>query len=264
MKFARVGDLTIHYADEGPRARDAVVFVNSLGSDLRIWDDVAPAIAERHRVIRYDTRGHGLSSAGPGEARMDDFVADLEGLLDALAVERVTLIGLSIGGMIAQLFHVSHPARLASLVLCCTAHRIGTAESWAARIETVRAGGIAAVADVTMERWFTANFRASRTAELEGARNMLTRTPLAGYIAGCAALRDADLTEAAKAIAVPTTCVAGREDGSTPVDLVRALAELVPGAAFQVIDQAAHIPCVEQPQAMVRLLEQHLQEAGHG
>jgi len=264
MKFCRVGDLTLHYADEGPRTRDAVVFINSLGSDLRIWDEVVPTIAARYRVIRYDKRGHGLSSIGPGEARMEDFVADLAGLLDALGVEKATLVGLSIGGMIAQLFHARHPDRLASLVLCGTAHRIGTAESWAARIETVRADGIAAVADVTMERWFTAGFRSTRTAELEGCRTMLTRTPLTGYIAGCAALRDADLTEAARAITVPTTCIVGRDDGSTPVDLVRSLADLVPGSAFHVIDQAAHIPCVEQPEAMVRLIEQHLHEAARG
>jgi 3-oxoadipate enol-lactonase len=264
MKFCRVGDLSLHYADEGPRTPDAVVLVNSLGSDLRIWDEVAPAIAAHHRVIRFDKRGHGLSSVGPAEARMEDFVADLAGLLDALAIDRVTLVGLSIGGMIAQLFHARHPARLASLVLCGTAHRIGTAESWAARIETVCADGIAAVADATMERWFTSKFRATRRAELEGCRNMLIRTPLAGYIAGCAALRDADLTEVARAIAVPTTCIVGRDDGATPVDLVRSLADLVPSAAFHVLDQAAHIPCVEQPEAMVRLIEQHLREAGHG
>ncbi|MFC7395735.1 3-oxoadipate enol-lactonase [Chelatococcus sp. GCM10030263] len=264
MKFCRVGDLTLHYADEGPRKPDAVVFINSLGSDLRIWDEVAPAIAKHHRVIRYDKRGHGLSSVGPGEARMDDFVADLAGLLNALGVEKVTLVGLSIGGIIAQLFHARHPDRLLSLVLCGTAHRIGSAEGWAGRIETVRAEGIAAVADVTMERWFTANFRASRPAELEGCRNMLTRTPLKGYIAGCAALRDADLSEAAKAITVPTTCIVGRDDSSTPVDLVRSLADLVRGSAFHVVDQAAHIPCVEQPEIMVRLIEQHLHEAARG
>jgi 3-oxoadipate enol-lactonase len=264
MKFCRIGDVTLHYADEGPRTRDAVVFVNSLGSDLRIWDEVAPAVADHRRVIRFDKRGHGLSSVGAGEARMEDFVADLVGLLDALGVETVTLVGLSIGGMIAQLFHARHPDRLASLILCGTAHRIGTAESWAARIETVRTDGIVAVADVTMERWFTANFRATRRAELEGCRNMLIRTPLGGYIAGCAALRDADLTEAAKAITVPTTCIVGRDDSSTPVGLVRSLADLVRGSAFHVVDQAAHIPCVEQPEAMVRLIERHLREAGHG
>lgn len=238
------------------------MFSNSLGSDFRIWEGVAPAFLDRFRVILYDKRGHGLSDAPPSPYSMDDHANDLLALLDALGVEKAALVGLSVGGMIAQRVAVKAPERVRALVLCGAATRIGTPEMWAERIGIVQASGIEAIAEHILERWFTASFRETRGADYAGWRNMLVRTPVQGYVGACASIRDADLTHDAAHIKVPTLCVVGEMDGSTPPDLVRNTAELIPGARFEVLENAAHIACIEQPAALASVILHHLEEAG--
>ena len=260
MAFMRANGVVVHYADEGPRAGQAIVFVNSLGTDFRIWDEVIRPLAQNARIMRYDKRGHGLSELRPAPASISDFATDLAALLDRLEARRATIVGLSIGGMIAQELHRLRPDLVASLVLCDTGHRIGTPEFWSARLGAVEAGGIEAIADGIMERWFTKNYREKQSDALVGWRAMLTRTPKTGYLAACGAIRDADLTEHAKTMRVPTLCVVGDEDGSTPVALVRELAGLIPSARFEIIAGAGHIPCVEQPEVLRGLIEAHLKD----
>ena len=257
MAFVRANGGVIHFADEGPRAAQPIVFINSLGTDFRIWDEVAEPLTENGRVIRYDKRGHGLSELSAGPAVMADYATDLAALLDGLEAPAAIVVGLSIGGMIAQELYRLRPDLVAALVLCDTAHRIGTLEFWAARIGAVEAGGLESIADGVMERWFTRSFRENRPAQLAGWRAMMTRTPQAGYLTACGALRNADLTDAARLIRVPTLCVVGEEDGSTPVALVRELSNLIPGAKFEIIAGAGHIPCVEQPDRLRGLIEAH-------
>ena len=257
MAFARANGGVAHFADEGPRNARPIVFGNSLGTDFRIWDEVARPLAQFARVVRYDKRGHGLSELRPESAAIADFARDLAALLDALEVPAATIVGLSIGGMIAQELYRQRPDLVASLVLCDTAHRIGTPDFWSARIGAIEAGGLDAIADGVMQRWFTAGYRETHADAVTGWRAMLTRTPRAGYLTACAAIRDADLTRHAKAIRVPTLCVVGDQDGSTPVDLVRELAGLIPGAKFEIIADAGHIPCIEQPSVLRGLVEAH-------
>jgi 3-oxoadipate enol-lactonase len=261
MAFVRANGGVIHYSDEGPRAAQPIVFINSLGTDFRIWDEVVAPLAQEARIIRHDKRGHGLSELRAGAAVIADYAADLAALLDHLDAPAATIVGLSIGGMIAQELYRLHPDRVAALVLCDTAHRIGTLEFWAARIGAVQTDGLEAIADGVMQRWFSQDFRANRRDELTGWRAMMTRTPQAGYLAACGALRDADLTQAAKLIGAPTLCVVGDEDGSTPVALVRELSQLIPGAKFEIIAGAGHIPCVEKPDVLRGLIEAHRREA---
>ncbi|AMJ60285.1 3-oxoadipate enol-lactonase [Bosea sp. PAMC 26642] len=247
-----------HYRDDGARGGDAIVFINSLGTDLRVWDAVAPAYQNNHRVIRYDKRGHGLSGLGPDEATIDQFAGDLDELLGELAVERATIVGLSIGGLIALGLYARSPQRVRSLFFADTAHRIGDANTWNSRIATVLADGLDTIADPILERWFTPGFRKRSPVELAGWRNMLVRTPARGYATACAAIRDADFTETARRVAVPATCVVGDQDGSTPVTLVEAFAGLVPQAHFSIIADAGHLPGVEQPAAFIGELNAHL------
>jgi 3-oxoadipate enol-lactonase len=260
MAFARTNGGVIHYADEGPRAAQPIVFANSLGTDFRIWDEVAKPLAQDARVIRHDKRGHGLSELRPDTAAIADFATDLAALLDGLQVRNATIVGLSIGGMIAQELYRLRPDLVSSLVLCDTAHRIGTPEFWAARLGAVEAGGLEAIADGVMQRWFTQSYHNNRPDDLAGWRAMLTRTPQAGYLGACRAIRDADLTLGAKAIRAPTLCVVGDQDGSTPVELVRELFRLIPAAKFEIVAGAGHIPCIEQPEALRGLIEAHLKE----
>ena len=261
MSFIRANGGVVHYRDEGPRAGPPIVLVNALGSDLRIWDEVAARLAGDFRVVRYDKRGHGLSEAGPDRADMADYAQDLAGLLDALGVARATVVGLSIGGLVAQELYRQSPERFAGLVLSDTAAKIGDDASWDARIAAIEAGGVEAVADGVMERWFTAGFRARRRDELTGWRTMLVRSPKQGYLAACGALKRADLRPFAGTIAVPTLCLAGDEDGSTPVALVRETAAMIPGAGFEIIAGAGHIPGIEQPEATAGWLARHARRA---
>ena len=151
-----------------------------------------------------------------------------------------------------------------ALVLCDTAHKIGTAELWDARIAAVERDGIESIADNVMERWFTPAFRRPENTAYHGYWNMLVRQPAVGYAATCAAIRDADFTEAAARIKVPTLCVVGDQDGSTPPDVVLATAKLIPRARYEVIAGAGHIPCVEQPEALAAILRAFIEPLTNG
>ena len=262
MAFIRANGIVLHHQVLGPQDGLPLVFINSLGSDIRIWQEVAPAFLDRCRVVLYDLRGHGLSDAPPAPYTMDDHTDDLLALLDRLRIESAALVGLSVGGMIAQRAAVRVPRRVRAIALCCTAARIGTAESWGERIAAVERGGVESVVEAVLQRWFTPLFRETRPDECAGWRNMLVRTPAHGYAGTCAAIRDADLTADAARIQAPTLCVAGDQDGSTPPELVRGTAGLIPGARFELIESAGHIPCVEQPAVLARLIDHHLREAG--
>jgi len=260
MQFANVNDGVTCFADEGPRSAPAVVFINSLGTDFRIWDDVARPLTGRYRVVRSDKRGHGLSEFRTGPATMADFATDLAALLDRLPIARAHVVGLSIGGLIAQELYRVRQDLVASLILSDTAHRIGTLESWNTRISTVEIGGIEAIANGIMQVWFSRDYHARCPSAVAGWRAMLTRTPLDGYVMACRAIRDADLTEHAKKIKVPTLCIVGDEDGSTPVALVRELSTLIPGAKFEVVIGAGHLPCIEKPDVLCGLIDAHVRE----
>ncbi|WP_309570295.1 3-oxoadipate enol-lactonase [Deinococcus sp.] len=232
-----------------PSAR-TVVFLNSLGSDGRIWDDVAADLHREYATVQYDKRGHGLSDAPPAPYTIRDHTDDLAGLLDALGIDRAVLVGVSVGGLIAQDFASAYPLRVEGLVLCDTGAKIGTAELWNPRIEAAQSGKLAGIAPTVLGRWFTPAFFEARPAEARGYLNMLARTTPDGYAGTCAALRDTDLRQQTAALKVPTVVLCGAEDQSTPPDLNRELAGLL-GADLHLIPGAAHLPSVEQPQAVI-------------
>jgi 3-oxoadipate enol-lactonase len=254
MRAIDLGGLTTHVAEDGDPAGLPVVFANSLGTDLRVWDRLLPHLPPGLRLIRYDMRGHGLTGAPEGDYFMGDLVADAARLIERLDARGAVLVGLSIGGVVAQGLAAERPDLLRAAVLSNTAAKIGTEASWRERMRAVRAGGIAAIADAVLEKWFTRAFRAERPEELALWRHMLTRTPVQGYLGCCAALAGTDLRESTPRLRLPVLAVAGSEDGSTPPDLVRETAESIPGAQFELVRGAGHIPCVEQPEALARLI----------
>ncbi|NGN42342.1 3-oxoadipate enol-lactonase [Mesorhizobium sp. CGMCC 1.15528] len=265
MQFIEIGGVTLHYQlIGGPADKPVIVFANSLGTDFRIWRDVIIRLAGDFPIVTYDKRGHGLSDVGAAPYSIDDHVDDLAGLLDHLKVKNAIICGLSVGGLIAQGLYARRPDLVRALALCDTAHKIGTADSWNTRIATVESKGIEVLVEPVMKLWFTPAFHKDRKDELTGYSNMLMRQPVAGYTGTCAALRDADYTQAAKAIAVPTLCVVGDQDGSTPPDLVRSMADLIPGSRFEIIAGAGHIPCVEQPEALVDLIRGFIADLSSG
>lgn len=255
MQFARINDITIHYQVIGAaNDKPVLVFANSLGTDFRIWRDVIVRFAGDFAMVLYDKRGHGLSDVGDMPYSMDLHVADLAGLLDLLSVKQAVICGLSVGGLIAQGLYAARPDLVRALALCDTAPKIGTADLWDTRIAAIEENGIAGITDGILERWFTPAFRRPENNAYHGYRNMLIRQPVTGYAGTCAAIRDADFTEAAKRIAVPTICIVGDQDGSTPPDVVLSMARLIPDARYEVIRDAGHIPCVEQPEALTAVL----------
>ena len=261
MEIADLGDVQLHYRVDGPEDGAPVVFANSLGTDLRLWDPILPYLPDGLRIIRYDKRGHGLSSCPAAPYSMGALVSDVERLLDLLKVRDCLFVGLSIGGMIAQGLAVKRLDIVRAMVLSNTAAKIGTKEMWDARIAAVTSDGIEALADPVMERWFSKSFRA--TPELHLWRTMLVRQPDAGY-AGCsAAISGTDFYTSTSGLRLPILGIAGSEDGSTPPDLVRETVDLVPGSMFHLIRGAGHLPCVEKPQDYAQVLTDFMRDTGH-
>ena len=265
MQFVQTEAGSIHVSDQGPKDADAVVFSNSLGTDLRVWDKIVALMPAGLRIVRYDKRGHGLSDCPPrGTWGMGDHVADAAAVMDALGVKDAVFVGLSIGGMIAQGLAAERPELVRGMVLCDTAAKIGSPEMWEDRIQAIEAGGVAALQDAILERWFTKAFREGQAGEFALWRNMLVRTTLDGYVGSCAAIRDTDLRESTARLRIPTLAICGDQDGATPPDLVRETAETIPGATFELIRGAGHIPGVEQPEMTATAIQAFMKRIGHG
>lgn len=255
MQFAKINDVTLHYqVISAPEDKPTMVFSNSLGTDFRIWRDVIVRMVGEVSIVTYDKRGHGLSDLGESQT-MDDHVNDLAGLLDHLGIQHGIICGLSVGGLIAQGLYHSRPDLVGALILCNTGMKIGSDELWNMRIEAIEAKGIAGIIDDIMPRWFTKGFRDEYAVEVEGYENMVTRIPQQGYSGTCAAIRDTDFSELAKNIKVPTICVAGDQDGSTPPELVKKMAHTIPNAFYEEIKDCAHIPTVEQPEYLSEVIK---------
>ena len=262
MLALELDDVTLNYRLDGDAGGRPVVFANSLGTDLRLWDKVLPLLPEGLRVIRYDKRGHGLSSCPPAPYSMGALVRDLERLLDHLEVRDCLLVGLSIGGMIAQGLAVKRPDQVGAVVLSNTGAKIGTHQIWQDRIDGVTKGGIESLADAVMERWFSRAFRA--TPELALWRNMLTRTPDEGYVGCSAGIQGTDFYTPTSGLTLPTLGIAGSEDGATPPDLVRETVDLIAGSRFHLIRGAGHLPCVEAPEEYARVLTDFIEDTANG
>jgi 3-oxoadipate enol-lactonase len=222
-----------------------MVLSNSLGTDHSLWDFQVPAFSGERAVWRYDTRGHGDSDKPAGDYSIDRLGKDLVAIIDATGAGRVDLCGVSIGGMTALWVALHAPDRVRRLVLANTAARIGDVDMWSARINTVRSEGPGALADATMARWFTPEFRAARPEVVARFHSTIAQSDAAGYVGCCAALRDADLRALTPQVACPTLVVTGRHDPATPPAQGQWLAEQIRGAKVVELD-AAHLSNVER------------------
>ncbi len=261
MPIAPLSDINIHYREDGDPSGAPIVFANSLGTDMRMWDKIVADLPAGLRIIRYDMRGHGLSDCPKGPYTMGALVRDAEGLLDHLGVKNSLFVGLSIGGLVAQGLSVKRLDLVRAVVLSNTAAKIGTQSMWADRIEAATNGGIEALADATMDRWFPPAFQA--TPELSQWRNMLTRTPLEGFIGCMHAISGTDFYTPTSGLRLPAIAIAGSEDKATPPDLLRETIDLIPGSKFHLIRRAGHVPCIDQPKAYLQILTDFIAETGH-
>ncbi len=263
MAFVEINGTVLYYRVSGPKGAPALVFVNALGTDARIWDETLAAIRPKVQVLVYDMRGHGLSATPPPPYSIDDEIADLLALTDHLGLRSFGLVGLSIGGLVAQALAARHPDRVDSLVLCATGARIGTTQLWLDRIAAVDQNGLEEIGDTVIERWFSAKFRREKAADVCGWRNMLVRMDLVGYTASCAVLRDTDLVAELGRIVAPTLAIAGAGDVSTPPALVRETADRIGQSRVELIAGVGHLIPLEAPAMLARLLGSFLEEVGY-
>ena len=254
MELINCNGISIHYHWANPGNENTFVLINSLGTDFRIWDDVATALQPFGNVLRFDKRGHGLSDVVVDTRGLDDYAMDIITLLEKLSIHKCTIIGLSIGGMIAQQIAHKTSSLVEKLVLCDTRFKIGTRQFWDERIAAVKNGGLSSISSAVMQRWFSEDFRNHEPYRVAGYRNMLERTPATGYISACEAIRDADLTDIAKQIRIPVLCIVGAEDKSTTPEEVKSLSDLISGSRYEIIDRSGHIPCVDNPSALNKLI----------
>ena len=253
MPFAELADVRLNYRFDGAEDAPVVMLSNSLGTNLAMWDAQMPALTQRFRVLRYDSRGHGQSAVTPGPYTIEQVARDALGLLDTLGLARVRFCGLSMGGMVGQWLGANAAGRLSHLALCNTAAHIGAPDAWNTRIDAVNKGGMAAIVDGVLARWYTASYIASAPAAIAATRVMLLTTPPAGYIASCVAVRDMDQRNSASRISVPTLVIAGTHDLATPPAAGRFIAERVAGARYVEL-AAAHLSNVEASAAFTSAL----------
>src|SRR4051794_24580023 len=249
----------LHHTADGPEGAPVLVLGSSLGTTGAMWDETVPALAERFRVIRYDTRGHGGSPAPPGPYAMEELGADVLALLDNLGIERFSFCGLSIGGMIGMWLASEVPERVERLVLCCTVPHFPPPDLWNERIEAVRAEGITPMVEPALDRWLPADVRAARPEAEEHLRRLIASTPPEGYAGCCEAIRDMDLRDRLGSIRAPTLVIAGSDDPSTPAEKVKPIADAVPDTRYVELEGAAHIANVARPVAFNAAVLEHLE-----
>lgn len=250
--------VAVHHLVEGSEAAPALVFVNSLGTDLAMWEPQARALRADFRVVRFDARGHGRSPVPAGPYSLADLGGDLVALLDRLAIERASLCGISLGGATAIWTAAHAPERVESLVAGFTAASFGAPEPWRERAALVRAKGTAAVADGVLARWFTPAFAERDPELLARMRATLVATPAASYAACCEVVGELDLRGDLELIAAPTLVMSGAADVVLPPAHGRELAAGIAGAEFAEIPGAAHIGNLERPALVTDLIRAHL------
>ena len=247
----------IWYTIDGRDDAPALLLLHSLGTNHALWDEQLPPLVDRYRLIRYDARGHGKSSAPPGEFTIEQLGRDALAVLDAAGAKTAVACGISIGGLTSIWLGQHSGGRVSKLVLANTAARIGTYDGWSERMRTVRQEGMAATAEQAMPRWFTDDFRATHPEVVARFRQIASACPLESYIGACAALRDADLRRDLHRITAPTLVIAGSKDLSTTVADGVYLRDNIPEARLEVLE-AAHLSNVERSEEFTELLADFL------
>nr|WP_321510906.1 3-oxoadipate enol-lactonase [uncultured Celeribacter sp.] len=243
------GTMHVHHR---PGSGPALVFINSLGTDLRMWDAVVTRLPESWTALRMDKRGHGLSETAAEGYGIPELAEDVIAAMNDAGLERAFLVGCSIGGLIAQHIALMAPARVMGLVLSNTAPMLGAAEGWRTRIDAIRESGMAAMSEGILPRWFGPAMLANANAPLW--RTLLARTDQDGYIATCAAIAGTDITDRLSEITQPVLVFGGKHDLATPPEVVEALARALPRADLVMFEETGHLPAIEAPEAFTEAL----------
>lgn len=260
MPLTYLPDLRLNAEISGPAEGPPVVFLHALGTSLRIWDEVVPFLP-RHRILRLDMRGHGKSDVVPAPYSMGALIHDAERMMTFYGIKDAVVVGLSIGGLIAQGLATKRLDLVRGMVLSNTAARIGIASQWQDRIAAVTSGGLETIADITMERWFGRRWR--EVAAMPHFREIFLGTDPEGWMGAAAAIANTDFYTPTAALTLPTLAIAGANDGSTPPDLVKETADLILGSRFHLIRGAGHVPMAEKPEEYANVLRDFMESIGH-
>jgi 3-oxoadipate enol-lactonase len=233
---------------EGAANAPVLILCNSLGTNLHMWDDQAPAFSKQFRLVRYDRRGHGKSGAPKGPYTMDRLGKDVLAIADALGIKTFNWCGLSMGGMVGQWLGANAPDRVEKLVLSNTHSYYPDKQPWHDRMKFAEEKGVAALAPLQMERWFTKGFRDNNPQAIAKVSEMFAATPLDGFLGCCAAVRDMDFRQSTPTIKAPTMVIVGSHDPATPPSAGEDIHKMIKGSKLVAID-AAHLSNVEQPKA---------------
>jgi len=254
------GGISTHYRIEGPAQGPAVMLSHSLATHLDMWEPQIGPLSARYQVLLYDTVGHGGTDAPPGPYTLNQLAEQALSLIDALGIERVHFVGLSMGGVVGQLLALAAPERLAGLVLCDTLSQVLPEDrpAWDKRMKIAELQGMGSLADSTIDRWFTPPFRARNPEVVARIKAMILSTPPEGYIGCCHALADLNLTDRLPSIKAPTLILVGEEDPGTPVEASRVIYDRIAGSHLEIIPGAAHLSNIEQAAEFNRLLVKFL------
>lgn len=259
LHHAQSGDQIVAYSDQGHGP--SLVLAHDLGLDHSVWDAVKALLPQGLRIICYDLRGHGGSSTPPAPYSMGALIRDAEALLDQLEIRNCVFIGSGLGGMVAQGLAVKRLDQIRALVLTSTATKIGTKETWGRKVETIQHAGLAAAGAEEMAQLLSAGFRQS--ADITPWADLLRDRRLDGYLGCASAMAGTDFYTTTASLRLPTLVIACAQDAITPADMVRELAELIPGARFALIRKSGHLPMIEAPETFARAVTEFLHSIGH-
>jgi 3-oxoadipate enol-lactonase len=257
---AKINNIDVYYEIHGKEGAPWLTLSHSLACSVRMWDEQIASFKDRYRILAYDTRGHGQTSAPSGAYTLEQLADDLKGLLDHLKIARTHYCGLSMGGMIGQTFALKYPGMLQTLVLADTSSRIPaeTGPTWAERIKTAETQGMQPLVKPTLERWFTPAYRSAHPETMERVGKLIATTPVAGYVGCCHAIPKLNLTARLKEIKVPIQIIVGADDPGTPVAMSKEIHDNAPGSRLDILPNAAHLSNIEQPAAFDRALGEFL------
>jgi 3-oxoadipate enol-lactonase len=251
--------VALHYTVDGPADGPVLLLGSSIGTDTELWADQVPTLAQGHRVVRYDHRGHGRSPVPPGSYALADLGGDVLALMDRLAVPRASLGGVSLGGMVSMWVAAHAPERVERLVLVCTSAKLPE-DLWAQRAAVARDSGLGVLADQVVARWFTPEYAQEHADVVARLRATFLATPAAGYAGCCEAIRTMELEPVLSRITAPTLVVAGLQDEATPPEHAKRILGEIPRSRLALVAGAAHLPTVSHPDLIGQLVKDFLDE----
>ncbi len=250
--------LQLNYSWEDNSREESLLLIHSLGTNLTIWDQVLEALSKEYNLLTLDLRGHGQSDPPTSTTSIKDYAMDVEQIIDHIGVGQLHVIGLCLGGLIAQYLAIYKQTKVGKLIVSNSAPKIGSKELWNERIDAFKEFGLEGLVDSTIERSFTESFKTLEIEQIENFRKMFLTTSSEGYIAACESLRDEDLRTETKRIKAETLFIGGEEDQVVTAKYVEDHSLYIRNSKAYIMPGVGHLPCFEKPKEYVEIIRQFL------